>query len=266
MTDDPLECPIKTHDIGKWKWYICFAICFWLRDIFIDFPITLHRVYNLYSSTLITAQTLLFALPSLPKYKVKSWNSLLIRCQVCIFSSFCLWGGFVHMWCQRFFKVRVVLCLHTGQVCSMGVSSQDTLPPSMAPKIPTPNPCVCLLTPLLNIYILIQTASEGERHRPALFCINMRLNISHLPPRERKSQNIHSNQSDETNSGIHRGHRSKQLLAQTDRSLISTGIEWEVTPRFTNILSLSLGPEPQTVMCRTCQALCCEQKQTDGFL
>lgn len=103
---------------------------------------------------------------------------------------------------QGFLKVRIRVYIPRRAVMrwlaapSAGVNSWD---PQNPLKIPTPNPCACLLRPLLNIYIPIQTVSEGKPHHSALFCISMPPSSLPLPPRGRKkSQSIHSNQSDET--------------------------------------------------------------------
>lgn len=50
--------------------------------------------------------------------KAKTPNSLgsAARCQVRIFiRPFCLWGGFLHTWCQSFSRVRIVCCLHAAR-------------------------------------------------------------------------------------------------------------------------------------------------------
>lgn len=168
------------------------------------------------------------------------------------------------MWCQCFFKVRIASCLHTAWV-ARGPRHGRQLP-SKALKIPTPNPSLCLLTPLLNIYIPIQTVSEGNRIIPLCFTLACGRRVRLFHQEERGGGVVQASKVinlTKPNSSVHRGQRSKQLLARPDWSLISAGSEWDVTPCFTNISSLSLSSVPQTTTCWTCQSLFCEQRQTD---
>lgn len=81
--------------------------------------------------------------------------------------------------------MRVYIQLGLLAVRGKANGGQDPPPPSKALKILTPNPCVCLLTPLLNIYIPIQTAS-GENHiTPLCFTLACR-QAARLLHRERE--------------------------------------------------------------------------------
>lgn len=150
------------------------------------------------------------------------------------------------MWHQCFFKATIASCLHAALCCEVArkysalvVNSCQTRPS----QIPTPNLHVRLLTPLLNIYILVQTVSAGEPNHLALFCISMR--PSSLTPKRSPKASIVINLK-KPNSYIHGGYRGKQLLTPLDSSLISMRNDKVVTPCWTNSLYFSLCSKPQT--------------------
>ncbi len=96
--------------------------------------------------------------------------------------------------------VSVSLRYNKQLSCLQDDSSLDPPPPNKALSKAQHLTLVCVYScHLLNIYIPIQTVSEGKPHHPTLFYISMRPCSLLLPSRWRKnSQNIHSNQSDET--------------------------------------------------------------------
>lgn len=183
----------------------------------------------------------------------RAWTPPLAHCQVCIFSRlcrpFCLWGGFLQTWCQSFFRVTRGLCLLVARVPAAEILHRQAEPSK--PRHLTPV-CVCLLTPLLNIYTHIQTVSQNELHQSPMFCISPLCFALGCSPTDRKRpKNIHRNQSEQTKQRYTGRVQSKQHLASPDDSLISTGCKWDVTPCLANMLSLSLATEQQTTPCWT---------------
>lgn len=129
----------------------------------------------------------------------------------------------------------------------MPAAAKNPPPLSKTLKSPTPNPCVCLLTRPLNIYMLIQTVSGGKKkpHCPPLDRI--RPGGWPRPPREGETSRAINLTKPNSKCSVHRGEGSKQQLGELDRALISTTA---VRPS-RRFCVLASNPRPQTKARRT---------------